>query len=208
MSRSHRQPVVFGVLGGIASGKSVVARLLAGEDGVVLSADTFAQEALDSPPVQEHLEAEFGQGVIGPDGRTDRKVLADRVFADPAERRRLEGWIHPVVRARIFAGLAEARERRVERVVLDIPLLLENAAQHDLVRECDHLVFVEAPVAERERRAVVERSWRPGEVAKREATQLPLAEKRKRADIVVTNEGSLQELEAEIHDALAAIHLA
>jgi dephospho-CoA kinase len=171
----------------------------------VLSADAFAQEALDTPTVQALLTREFGASAVDPDGRTDRKVVSERVFADPAERRRLEGWIHPVVRERIFAGLAEAREQRAERVVLDVPLLLENAAQHDLVRECDHLVFVGAPAAERERRAVAERSWRPGEVARREATQLPLAEKRKRADIVIENDGTLEELETKIHDVLEAV---
>ncbi|TDJ70574.1 MAG: dephospho-CoA kinase [Planctomycetota bacterium] len=206
MSPPLRHPIVFGVLGGIASGKSRVARLLAGEGGVVLAADDLAQAALDSPTVQALLRQEFGASAVAPDGRTDRKVLSERIFGDPAARRRLEGWIHPVVRERIFAGLAEAREQRAERIVLDVPLLLENAAQHELVRECDHLVFVGAPAAERERRAVAERSWRPGEVARREATQLPLHEKRRRADIVIENDGTLEELEAKIHDVLEAVY--
>jgi dephospho-CoA kinase len=205
MSSPSRPFTVFGVLGGIASGKSRVARLLAGADGRVLSADEFAQAALDSPTIQELLTREFGPGAVGVGGRTDRKLVAAKVFEDPSARRRLEGWIHPVVRERIFAGLAEAREQGARRIALDVPLLLENDAQHDLVRECDHLVFVEASAAERDRRAVTSRSWLPGEVAKREAAQLPLADKRKRADIVIENEGTLEELEAQIQNVLATI---
>src|SRR6185503_16340812 len=121
--------LVLGVLGGIASGKSAAARLLAGPDGVVISADELAREALDSPAVLARVRERFGDQAVGPDGRADRGFIARIVF-DPergrAARSELEGWTHPLVRARIAERLSAARAAGVPRVVLDVPLLLEN----------------------------------------------------------------------------------
>lgn len=206
--RARRRPVVFGVLGGIAAGKSAVSARLAGPEGLVVDADALAREALESPPVQARLRAAYGDDVVGPDGRTRRDLVAERVFGSTRERRRLEGWIHPVVRARILAALDDAEERGVERVVLDVPLLLENDAQHGLVARCHHLVFVDAPPQERERRAVEGRGWQPGEVARRETAQLDLRAKRDRADHVVENDGSLEQLNAAVDRILADVGLA
>lgn len=191
----------MGVLGGIASGKSAVARRLAGSEGRVVCADTLAHEALADLAAQ--VEAQLGPGLLDASGQVDRAALARRVFDEPAARSQLEGWIHPRVRARILAVLAEAEEQGVPRIVLDIPLLLENDAQHGLVARCHHLVFVNAPLAERDRRAVERRGWEPGEVQRREATQFPPAEKRERADFVVENSGTLEELDAAVDQVLA-----
>ena len=199
---AHGMTRVFGVLGGIASGKSAVARRLAGPDGLVLSADALAQEALDSEPVQELLVAEFGPEAIAADGRTDRPWLADLVFTTPHAREQLESWIHPLVRERISAELEQARQRRVPRVVLDVPLLLENEAEHRLTEECDVLVFVDVPLEERERRARENRGWSPGELERREALQLPLNHKKTRADVVLSNDGTLADLDAAVRQIL------
>jgi dephospho-CoA kinase len=183
------------VLGGIASGKSLVARLLAGPGGEVIDADALAREALEQAETLALLREHFGDGVFGPDGRPNREAIGKRVFADADARALLEGWIHPAVRVRITERLAGARERGTERVVLDVPLLLENDAQHGLAGLCDVLVFVDADEAERERRAVRERGWPAGELARREATQMPPAEKRARAHHVILNHGDPKELE-------------
>lgn len=195
---AHRGSLVIGVLGGIASGKSVVARLLAGPDGLCLSADALAREALDSPAVLEQVRARFGARAVGPDGKADRAYLAQRVFA-PGEgaelRAALESWTHPLVRARILELSSTARAAGVPRIVLDVPLLLENDARHGLARLCDVLVFVEADADERDRRARTERGWTSGEVARREALQLPLKHKKERAHHVIVNDRGLAELE-------------
>ena len=201
-SPRSRRSTVLGVLGGIAAGKSEVARLLAGPGGMVLDADALAREAIDSPAVLARLREGFGAAAIGPDGRADRGFLAERIFSDAAARKLLEGWIHPLVRAKILAGLEAAEARGVERVVLDVPLLLENDAEHGFARACDHLVFVDASAAERDRRARASRGWPPGEVARREAAQMPLAEKRRRARWVIRNEGSPEELRSAVQRIL------
>ncbi len=196
---------VLGILGGIASGKSAVGRLLAGRDGVVIDADALAREILESAEVRRAIRARFGPAVA-PDGSPiDRARLGALVFADPSARRDLENLTHPRVRARVRALLDEARRTGVPRIVLDVPLLLENDAQHALVRECDVLVFVDADDRAREARARGSRGWAEGEVARREAAQMPLAEKRARADHVLVNRGSLAELERDVAQLLASL---
>jgi dephospho-CoA kinase len=191
---SGRGSVVVGVLGGIASGKSQVARLLAGSAGVVIDADKIAREVLESPAVRFDLLTTFGGRVFGPDGRPDREVLARTVFASPEARAKLEGFTHPAIRAKIRLDLQAARKAGVPLIVLDVPLLLENESGHGLAAECDEIVFVDARDDLREARALTSRGWRPGEVARREATQMPLALKRARAGWVVENHGSVAEL--------------
>jgi dephospho-CoA kinase len=203
-----RRSIVLGVLGGIAAGKSLAAELLAGPDGVVLDADRFAREELDSPEGRRRLVERYGPTALAPDGSPDREALAQRAFGDPGERAWLEGWIHPAVRVRIGSELSAARARGVACIVLDVPLLFEHDARHHLVAACDALVFVDASAEARERRARQSRGWPAGEVARREAVQVALDEKRARADHVLTNEGPRAALEAQVRRVRAALGLA
>lgn len=182
-----RRMLVIGVLGGIASGKSRFAELLAGDDGVVVDADALVRELYRSPQFAAQLAEHLGPDVLGPDGLPDRGAIAARVFERPQERAWLEREIHPLVRERIRAALDAAAQRRAPLAVLDVPLLLENDGEHHLAERCDALVFVDSPLALREQRAIASRGWKSGEVARREATQLPLAEKRRRARWVIDN---------------------
>ena len=200
--------ITFGVLGGIASGKSLAARLLAGPDGLVLDADRFAREELESPAGRARVLERHGPSALTSAGEVDREALARRAFGDEVERRWLEGWIHPAVRVRIESELSAARARGVACIVLDVPLLLENDAQHHLVAACDALVFVDASREARERRARQSRGWQPGELERREAAQLDLDEKRARADHVLKNEGPREALEEEVRRIRAAHGLA
>lgn len=197
-------PRVYGVLGGIASGKSHVARLLAGTDGVLIDADRVAREVLASDEVRAELVRAFGPASLAADGSPDREWLAQRVFTSPDERARLEALTHPRIRDRIRTALESATARGVERIVLDVPLLVENEAQHGLLSRCDELWFVDAGLESRDARARATRGWKAGEVERRERTQRPLAEKRALAHVILTNEGSLAELETAVSRALAA----
>lgn len=190
--------LVIGISGGIASGKSAAARLLAGPDGVVIDADQLAREALASPEVLARVREHFGPGVFDAAGEVDRAALAGRVFEDPAGRSLLEGWIHPRVRVIMARRLEESRARQVPRIVLDVPLLFENDDQHQLTRECDVLVFVDSNLETRSERARGARGWQPDELSRREACQLPLDEKRERSDHVLANNGDLEQLEAAV----------
>jgi len=200
--------LVFGVLGGVASGKSEVARLLAGPEGLVIDADRLARQELESPASIARLVERYGASILDAQGAPDRQALAAQAFADEPERHWIEDWIHPAVRVRMARELSEARDRGVPRIVLDVPLLLENDAQHRLVAACDVLVFVEASFELREHRARHSRGWPPGELARREAAQLPLPVKRARADHVVANNGDREALAAAVQRVLQAHGLA
>jgi len=194
--------LVLGILGGIASGKSLAARLLAGPEGVVIDADALAHAVLASDEVAAQVRARFGPGALGADGRPDRERLGRLVFSDPEARKFLEGCTHPPVRAMIRARLEQARAPGVPRGVLDVPLLLENDEQSRLAALCDVLVFVDCDDGDRERRAAASRGWAPGELARREAAQLPLSTKKARADLVLSNRGTPADLEREVRAAL------
>jgi len=197
--------LVIGISGGIASGKSAAARALAGSSGLVIAADAIAHEVLAGPELTAHVREAFGAGALGADGKPDRAALARIVFSDPLKRERLEGWIHPAVRARISTLLNEARREATPVVVLDVPLLFENDPDHHLVAECDALVFVDADAKIRDARAVRDRGWQPGEVARREALQRPLAEKRAASPFVISNNSDLDALQVETHRVLDAL---
>ena len=192
-------PVVLGLLGGIASGKSTVAALFARRGLVHVDADQVAREVCEEPAVLAAVRAALGPESLGPDGRMDRAAVARMVFADPALRHRLEAVTHPPVRQRILARLTEARAQG-DSVLLDVPLLLEGG----LVDHCDAAVFVATDREERLRRAAA-RGWAPDELDRRERAQAPLAEKQARARFTVDNGGSLAATEAQVDAVLAQL---
>jgi dephospho-CoA kinase len=186
----------IGVIGGIASGKSAVAALLAKRGAVVLDADRFAHAALGSADVLTQLVQRFGSAIHNADGSPNRRAIAERVFAgtDAAVNRAfLESLIHPRVRKQMEAELNHLREAGTEVVVLDVPLLIE-ADWRDL---CDWVIFVAAQEEVRRARAA-ERGWSAVEFAQREAAQLPISKKQSATDVTVENSGGLHELERQV----------
>lgn len=185
-------PLVLGILGGIASGKSTVARMLESLGAVVVDADRLAHEALRDPKIHPELTALFGPGTVSREGEVDRAVIAASVFDDPELLAALEDLVHPVVRRRILQAIAD--NGHAEMVVVDAPLLVE-AGLTDLV---DAMLFVEAPRRVRSRRAAEHRSWSGAELERRELRQMPVGKKRRQAGYVVENDGSIEDLRARV----------
>lgn len=179
--------LVLGLLGGVASGKSSIARLLQERGAVLLDADALCREELERPATAARVLAEFGPAAASPSGGLDRGALARRIFGDPEARRRLEALLHPPVLARLRRSLRRLRPRG-GLIVLDVPLLLESG----LDQECDVCILVAVPARVRERRARL-RGWPPGERARREKCQAGMKAKASRADYVLQNDGSLEE---------------
>jgi dephospho-CoA kinase len=197
------RPAVLGLLGGIASGKSTVAAALRERGAAVLDADEEARAALEDPALVEKLVARHGRSILAADGRSiDRAALARATFDHPEHVSHLEALVHPRVRERLDRRLRRHLERAdVPVVVLDVPLLLEAS---DLARRCDLLLFVESPAPERRKRAMARRGWTGDELDRREARQLAPEEKRRRADVVLVNDGSEAELRRKVLEWLAA----
>jgi dephospho-CoA kinase len=177
---------VIGLAGGIGSGKSEVAAILQQLGAVVIDSDRLAKEALNLPDVRDQLVGWWGQRILGPDGRVSRSTVADIIFSDPAQRARLESLVHPIVGRQRAVLRARAQERGAAAVVIDAPLLFEAGVD----RECDAVIFVDAPRDIRLARVKASRGWDEAELNRRESSQLPLDEKRRRSSDVVANAGS------------------
>jgi dephospho-CoA kinase len=184
------KPFVVGILGGVASGKSEVARLLEGLGARVLDADRLGREALRDTVIRANLVDHFGESILGDDGEVDRARLADAAFGPPSRTEGLNRIVHPAVRDRLM----EESRAAPGPVVLDASLLLEGG----LLDACDLVVFVSASEAQREARARA-RGWPEGERARREASQAPLALKREKADVEVDNDGSLDATREQVN---------
>lgn len=186
---------VIALVGGVASGKSAVAEAFARRGAAVVNADTAGHEVLKDPEVLRELASAFGADVIV-NGEVDRKILGAKVFADPALLARLNAITHPRIRLRTQAKIeAGLNDPSIKAVVLDISLLLESKAYEG---KYSLLVFVEADEATRETRAAQKRGWEKGEVARRQANQLNLTEKKNRADVVIDNTGTPNDLERQV----------
>ncbi len=184
-----RRFVVIGLLGGIGSGKSTVARMFAEHGAVVLDADRIAHECLLREDVRNAIRARFGAGVFESDGRVDRARLAEVAFHDETSRQSLNAIVHPCVRREMRTRLDAAQQDvDVSMVVLDVPLLLES----ELDAWCNVRVFVDASRDERQRRVRIDRGWNDDELDRRENFQKTIDEKRAAADYTVVNEGGVE----------------
>lgn len=195
------RPVVIGLTGGIASGKSAVADELERLGCVVSRSDQRAHAMLQRDDVKATLVGWFGPGVVDEHGALSRKALADLVFSDPEARSRLEGLIHPLLHAERGELLAQAAREGVKAIVIDAPLLIEAGVD----RECDVVVFVDAPRQQRLERARESRGWDEAEMARREKAQLGLDAKRARADYVVVNDADRETLAGRVGHLLLEI---
>lgn len=185
--------LLVGLTGGIGSGKSTVARILGEHGAVILDADVFARDAVrgDTDAFAAVVDR-FGAGLVGPDGELDRSKLASIVFADPAALADLEAIVHPEVRRMIADGIqAELDTDHV--VVLVNPLLIEMGAH----RDCDVVVVISTEPETQVARSVA-RGMDEADVRARLAAQLPIEERARAADVLLDNEGSLEDLQREV----------
>jgi dephospho-CoA kinase len=197
----HGKPVI-GIAGGIASGKSYIADLFGELGCLVIKSDDQVAAAYRDPEVLAELKRWWGDGVVRPDGAVDKRVIANRIFGDPEERRRLEGLLHPyVARLRDTQMLAAAGDKNVVAYVWDTPLLFETG----LNQECDAVVFVDAPRDLRVSRVKETRGWDESELMRREILQTPLDRKRELSDHVITNTADATRARSQVREVLSRI---
>lgn len=198
---------VVGLTGGIGTGKSTVAKMLSRLGAAVVDADAIVHElqAPGTPLLRQIVEA-FGEEVLRPDGSLDRARLGRRVFADPEARQRLNRIVHPAVGAEMARRLEAARRGGARLVVLDIPLLLEGRARGggagDLV---EAVIVVYAPESLQIERQMARDGATREEAQARVRAQMPIEEKRRLADHVIDNSGSLEETRRQVRALFEAL---
>ncbi len=185
--------LIVGLTGGVASGKSVVSRILKEEGAYLIDADQIARELVQPrTSAWEELVKVFGKEILQKDGSIHRKQLAAKVFSDPKQRDLLNRTLHPRIKEEMGRRLKAIGQKDPEAiVVIDAPLLVETGNH----REMDKVIVVISTEAQQIAR-LREREGMDQEEARRiMASQIATEEKVKVADFVIRNEGSLEETE-------------
>ena len=192
-------PPVLGLTGAIAAGKSAAGDLLGSMGCVVSRSDEHAHEVLRDSEVVETLVGWWGADILDAKGAVCRPAVANRVFGDLGERNRLEALVHPRIHVLREACFAQATPA-TKALVIEAPLLFEA----EMDANCAQTIFIDAARPLRLTR-VVERGWDSDELDRRESSQWSLDVKRQKADHVILNEGSLDELRLQLETIL--LHL-
>jgi len=193
---------VFGLTGGIGSGKSAVAQRLRARGLPVVNADDLARVAVtpESPGLAQIVDY-FGPGVLTPKGELDRAELGKIVFSDPEARTMLDSIVHPIVRQLAAERFRELGERGEPLACYEVPLLYEVG----LERTYHPVLVVSAPLALREQRIALRDGFDAAQISARIAAQMPLEEKVRRADYVIDNGGTVEELAENTDRVLATL---
>ncbi len=190
--------ILVGLTGGIGSGKSTVSEMLAARGAVIVDADAIVREIQEpgSPVIDQLVEA-FGPSVVDSSGALDRQAMANIVFTDPDALKKLNGIVHPAVGAEMNRRVLDQRETH-NVVVLDIPLLTENPREGLQGR-----IVVDVPEELQIARLVEFRGFSEDDARARMSRQATRAERLSKADFVVDNSGTREDLVAQV-DALWA----
>jgi dephospho-CoA kinase len=189
---------VFGLVGGVSSGKSLVAECFRDLGAVVFDGDKAGHEVLTEAAVIEQLCQRWGDRILNADGSVNRGAVAKIVFArdGAAELKFLESISHPRIEAKFRAGVSAARQAgNVRAVVLDAALLFDGGWD----KLCDVVIFVSVPREIRLARAK-SRGWTEADLIAREAVQLPLDEKRHQSGYVIDNSGTPDETRVQVQE--------
>ncbi len=189
---------VIGLTGGIGSGKSTVAKYLADLGAKVIYSDDVGHDAfLSGSPMYDDVVAEFGKGILGPGGEIDRKKLGAVVFNNRPKLDRLNGIMWPRMKEMVRRQIEDYRRQGVKAVVVEVPLLIESGWT-DMVEEVWVVVASEATVV---RRLKEQRQQSEEETLRRIRSQLSNEERIKRADVVIHNDGTAEEMKAKVREA-------
>lgn len=186
--------IKVGLTGGIGSGKSTVARMLAAEGFTVVDADQIAREIMEPGPVLDEVVAAFGEGLLLDDATLDRAELARRAFATEAATKRLNAITHPAIRAESMRRLDAAAARGERAAIYDMPLLVDLGLDKDM----DLTVVVDVDPEERVRRLVASRGLDEADARARIARQVPDAVRNAAADVIIDNNGLVEALEPQV----------
>ncbi|MFD0958351.1 dephospho-CoA kinase [Paenibacillus chungangensis] len=188
--------MIIGLTGGIASGKSTVARMLTDRGAALVDADEAAREVvLPGEPALEAIASTFGQAILHEDGTLNRQALGAIVFRDKELLKRLEAITHPAVRRAMSERIEQYKKEDPERlIVADVPLLYETNAED----RYEGVMVVYVPASMQIERLMKRNDMPREEAERRVSLQMDIEEKRRRADWVIDNSGSQEQTEAQI----------
>ena len=183
--------LIVGLTGGVASGKTGTSQVLKEEGAYIIDADQIARELVQpQKPAWNELIRAFGKEILQEDGSIHRKKLAEKVFADPKQRKRLNQILHPRIKEEMGRRTKEIGQKDPEAiVVIDAPLLVELGDHHEM----DKLIVVNSTQTQQIERLKERDGIGPEAALKILSSQMSLGEKVKLADFIIGNEGSLEE---------------
>jgi dephospho-CoA kinase len=202
MTQHKKRIPVIGLLGGIGSGKSTVARIFGTLGCAVIDADVIAHELLETPEVKGLLTKDLGTAILGSDGKVDRKAMAEMVFNNPGKLARLNEIVHPRALERAEQTIRQVRSAgQAPAIIVDAPLLLEAGWDE----KCDVLVFVDCHDQKR-----LERAWTRSGLTReqwqaREKSQISLDTKARLAYYTVDNNADPSALEGQVGSVFSKI---
>ena len=198
--------IVIGLTGSVASGKSTVADWIRETGIAVHDADAVVHRLLAANgQALSDIKAKFGPDMVAPDGSVDRKKLGGHVFATPADRKKLESILHPLVRQHRDQFLQDQRALGRQIVVLDVPLLFETGGD----TSCDYVIVVYAAEDTIRQRALSRPGMTEEKLASILAAQMPASEKCQRADFVLNTNLDLESTRQHLFawlDSLTSVH--
>ena len=182
-----------GLTGSIGTGKSTVVQIFKKLGAYVISADEIVHKLLEKEEIKKKIRELFGD-VFTPEGKVDRRKVAEIVFDDERKRKQLEGILHPLVFEEIRKFFEEVSKKDPKAVaVAEVPLMIETGSY----KNYDIIVVVYAP-KDTQLKRLTKKGLNKEEAEKRITAQMPIEEKVKYADIVIENTGSLKDLEKEV----------
>ncbi|MFD1737132.1 dephospho-CoA kinase [Bacillus salitolerans] len=191
--------VIIGLTGGIASGKSTVSSMFKNMEIPVVDADIIARQVVE-PSEKAYLEIiqTFGEGILREDKTINRDALGAIVFNNKEKREKLNSIVHPAVRNRMIEQKSDYIQQGKKAVVLDIPLLFESKLTHLVDKTI--LVYVDPDV--QLERLVIRNQYTEAEAVARVNSQMPLSEKKPLADVIINNNGTIEETKQQLINIL------
>lgn len=189
--------LIIGLTGGIATGKSTVSQMFAKRGAAIIDADVIARQVVE--PETEGLAqvvAHFGKQVLDEEGRLNRPALASIIFQNEKKREKLNSILHPLIRQEMLERTEEIKKKDPHQIVIwDVPLLLEGKKMTQFVKK---IIVVYIPESIQLKRLMLRNGLTEEEARARIRAQLNIEEKRKMADFVIDNSGSLSETERQV----------
>lgn len=190
---------LLGLTGGIACGKSTVSAMLCEAGVPVIDADALCHTLMEvGQPLYRAYVSHWGRGILLPDGQLDRRGIGARVFSDAQERAWMNDTAHPIIREAMLDAIQREERRGMRLCVLDVPLLYE--AGWDALCDAVCVVWVRPEV--QRARLIARNGWTAEEADARIAAQMPLSDKRARADVCIDNNGTVEETRRQVRALL------